>query len=184
MYKRQLFFHSNRLFADENFRPLWIRVWKMTGSVPATALQTTSNKPAPEFDYVTAYASDAPEAYNDQEYAWVSAYAAHAFQFVKRLTREERRKWGYAGVWEIAAMRSDKSAEPQIPVELPWRCLKMHSDLHGLILNPFAGLGTTLIACEQSGRRCRAMESDPLHCALIVRRWEQFTGEKAEKIKR
>lgn len=87
-----------------------------------------------DFD-VTAYASDAPEAYNDQEYAWVSAYAAHAFQFVKRLTREERRKWGYAGVWEIAAMRSDKSAEPQIPVELPWRCLKMHSDLHGLILN-------------------------------------------------
>ena len=179
-----LSFHSNRLFADENFRPLWIRVWKMTGSVPATALQTTSNKPAPEFDYVTAYASDAPEAYNDQEYAWVSAYAAHAFQFVKRLTREERRKWGYAGVWEIAAMRSDKSAEPQIPVELPWRCLKMHSDLHGLILDPFAGLGTTLIACEQSGRRCRAMESDPLHCDLIVRRWEQFTGEKAEKIER
>ena len=177
-----LFFHSNRLFADENFRPLWIRVWKMTGSVPATALQTTSNKPAPEFDYVTAYASDAPEAYNDQEYAWVSAYAAHAFQFVKRLTREERRKWGYAGVWEIAAMRSDKSAEPQIPVELPWRCIKLHSDLHGLILDPFAGLGTTLIACEQSGRRCRAMESEPLHCDLIVRRWEQFTGEKAEKI--
>lgn len=34
-----LSFHSNRLFADENFRPLWIRVWKMTGSVPATALQ-------------------------------------------------------------------------------------------------------------------------------------------------
>lgn len=64
-----LSFHSNRLFADENFRPLWIRVWKMTGSVPATALQSTSNKPAPEFDYVTAYASDAPEAYNDQEYA-------------------------------------------------------------------------------------------------------------------
>lgn len=114
-----LSFHSNRLFADENFRPLWIRVWKMTGSVPATALQSTSNKPAPEFDYVMAYASDAPEAYNDQEYAWVSAYAAHAFQFVKRLTREERRKWGYAGVWEIAAMRSDKCAEPQIPVNCP-----------------------------------------------------------------
>ena len=60
----------------------------------------------------------------------------------------------------------------------------MHSDLHGLILDPFASLGTTLIACEQSGRRCRAMESAPLHCDLIVRRWEQFTGEKAEKIER
>ena len=42
--------------------------------------------------------------------------------------------------------------------------------------------GSTLIACEQSGRHCRAIESDPLHCDLILRRWEQFTGEKAEKI--
>ena len=51
-----------------------------------------------------------------------------------------------------------------------------------IVLDPFLGSGSTLIACEQSGRHCRAMESDPLHCDLIVRRWEQFTGEKAEKI--
>ena len=52
---------------------------------------------------------------------------------------------------------------------------------HGIVLDPFAGLGSTLIACEQSGRICRAIESDPLHCDLIVRRWEQFTGEQAER---
>lgn len=178
-----LSFHSNKLFADADYRPLWIRVWKMTGNLPtATALQNCSNKPGQQFDYVTAFAGDAPDAYNDQEYSWVSAFAAHSFQFVRRLTREERRKWGYAGVWEIAAMRRDKDSEPQIPVELPWRCLKMHSDLRSIVLDPFAGLGTTLIACEQSGRLCRANESDPLHCDLIVRRWEQFTGEKAEKV--
>ena len=78
------------------------------------ALQAASNKPAPQFNCVTAYASGAPEAYNDQEYAWVSAFAAHSFQFVKRLTREERRKWGYAGVWEIAALRR-QNGEAQIP---------------------------------------------------------------------
>ena len=50
------------------------------------------------------------------------------------------------------------------------------------MLDPFAALGTTLIACEQSGRRCRAIESDPMRCDLIVRRWEQFTGEKDEKV--
>ena len=134
-----------------------------------------------EFDCVTAYASGAPEAYNDQEYTWVSAFAAHSFQFVKRLTREERRKWGYAGVWEISAMRK-QNGETQIPIELPWRCLKMHTDVHGLALDPFAGLGSTLIACEQSGRRCRAIEADALHCDLIVRRWEQFTGEQAIRL--
>lgn len=174
--------HAMKLFADETLRPLWIRVWKMTGNVPtAGALQAASNKPAPQFDYVTAYASNAPEAYNDQEYAWVSAFAAHSFQFVKRLTREERRKWGYAGVWEISAMRK-QNGEVQIPIELPWRCLKMHTDVHGLALDPFAGLGSTLIACEQSGRRCRAIEADALHCDLIVRRWEQFTGEQAIRL--
>lgn len=174
--------HAMKLFADETLRPLWIRVWKMTGNVPtAGALQAASNKPAPQFDYVTAYASGAPEAYNDQEYAWVSAFAAHSFQFAKRLTREERRKWGYAGVWEISAMRK-QNGEAQIPIELPWRCIKMHADVHGLVLDPFAGLGSTLIACEQSGRRCRAIEADALHCDFIVRRWEQFTGERAIRL--
>lgn len=177
--------HSVKLFADENLRPLWIRVWKMAGKLPsAGALQAASNKPSQQFDYVAAFASDAPEAYNDQEYAWVSAFAAHSFQFVRRLTREERRKWGYAGVWEIAATRVEGDSAPRIPVELPWRCLKMHSDMNGVILDPFAGYGTTIIAAEQSGRACRAIEADPLRCDLIVRRWEQFTDQEAERVER
>ena len=175
--------HSVSLFADQNLRPLWIRVWKMTGNIPtASALQNASNKPVPQYDFLAAFAGEETESYNDQEYSWVSAFASHAFQFVRRLTKEERRKWGYAGVWEISVMKREKDAEAMIPVELPWRCLKMHSDLRASVLDPFAGLGSTLIACEQSGRRCRAIESDPLHCDLILRRWEQFTGEKAEKI--
>ena len=175
--------HSVSLFADQNLRPLWIRVWKMTGNVPtASALQNASNKPVPQYDFLAAFAGNETETYNDQEYTWVSAFASHAFQFVRRLTKDERRKWGYAGVWEISVMKRDKDSEPMIPVELPWRCLKMHSDLRASVLDPFAGLGSTLIACEQSGRRCRAIESDPMHCDLIRRRWEQFTGEKAEKI--
>jgi len=175
--------HSVSLFADQNLRPLWIRVWKMTGNVhTASALQNASNKPVPQYDFLAAFAGNETETYNDQEYTWVSAFASHAFQFVRRLTKDERRKWGYAGVWEISVMKRDKDSEPMIPVELPWRCLKMHSDLRASVLDPFAGLGSTLIACEQSGRRCRAIESDPMHCDLILRRWEQFTGEKAEKI--
>ena len=175
--------HSVKLFADENLRPLWIRVWRMTGKLPsAGALQAASNKPTQQFDTVAAFASENPDAYNDQEYAWVSAFAAHSFQFVRRLTREERRKWGYAGVWDIEVSRVEGGSAPRIPVELPWRCLKMHSDVNGVILDPFAGYGTTIIAAEQSGRSCRAIEADPLRCDLIVRRWEQFTGEAALQI--
>ena len=65
------------------------------------------------------------------------------------------------------------------PVELPWRCIKMHSDKGGIVLEPFSGSGTTIIACEQAGRRCRAMEITPEYCDVAIRRFEEFTGQKA-----
>jgi|DEB0MinimDraft_6_1074348.scaffolds.fasta_scaffold53146_1 site-specific DNA-methyltransferase (adenine-specific) len=50
----------------------------------------------------------------------------------------------------------------------------------GLVLDPFLGSGTTLIAAEQLGRACYGMELSPAYCDVIVRRWENLTGEKAE----
>ena len=55
----------------------------------------------------------------------------------------------------------------------------MHSYPGSLVLDPFGGSGTTLIACEQRGRRCRMMEIDPHYCDVIIDRWETFTGKKA-----
>jgi len=172
-------FLSMKLFSDCNYRPLWVRVWKKQGPrIGVGSLHLASNKPMPDHEYVTAFAGKEQDAYNEQEYAWVSAFAAHSFQFVRRLTKEERRNWGYAGIWEITAARAGENAST-LPVELPWRCLKMHSDVGGLVIDPFAGSGTTLIAAEQSGRCCYAMETDPVNCDLVVKRWEQFTGEAA-----
>ena len=50
-----------------------------------------------------------------------------------------------------------------------------------IVLDPFGGSGSTLIAAEQPGRRCYAMEIDPLYCDVIVQRYEAFTGKKAER---
>jgi len=50
----------------------------------------------------------------------------------------------------------------------------------GLIYEPFLGSGTTLIAAEQNGESCYGMELDPKYCDVIVKRWENFTGKKAE----
>lgn len=68
------------------------------------------------------------------------------------------------------------------PVELLERAL-LNSSNHGVIVfEPFGGSGSTLIACEKTGRKCNAMELDPKYCDVIVKRWEDFTGKKAELI--
>lgn len=50
------------------------------------------------------------------------------------------------------------------------------------VLDTFGGSGTTLIACEELGRNCFMMELEPYYCQMIINRWEELTGEKAEKI--
>jgi DNA modification methylase len=51
------------------------------------------------------------------------------------------------------------------------------------IADPFGGTGTTLIACEKTNRKCFMMELDPHYCDVVVKRWENFTGKKAEMLK-
>jgi DNA modification methylase len=52
--------------------------------------------------------------------------------------------------------------------------------LHGeLILDLFGGSGTTLIACEETDRRCRMMELDPKYVDTIIRRWQKYSNQKA-----
>lgn len=67
----------------------------------------------------------------------------------------------------------------QKPVGLFAEILCDFSKDDATVLDPFGGSGTTLIACEQTGRSCRMLEIDPHYCDVIIRRWEEFTGEKA-----
>ena len=50
------------------------------------------------------------------------------------------------------------------------------------VIEPFLGSGSTLIACEKTNRVCYGMELDEKYCDVIIKRWEQFTGNKAELI--
>ena len=62
------------------------------------------------------------------------------------------------------------------------RLIKNSSRRGENVLDPFGGSGSTLIACEQLGRRCFMAEIDPKYCDVIIDRWEAFTGEKAVDI--
>jgi DNA modification methylase len=67
------------------------------------------------------------------------------------------------------------------PVELATRAMAYSSRPGENVLDLFGGSGSTLIGAEQAGRRAFLLELDPLYCDVIVTRWEQFTGKKAER---
>ena len=86
-------------------------------------------------------------------------------------------------VWRIGKDRKgdDKQTNhgTQKPVEVMLRPILNNSSAGQAVYEPFCGSGTTLIACEKSGRCCLAMELDPKYCDVIVKRWQDFTGQEA-----
>ena len=69
------------------------------------------------------------------------------------------------------------------PVELPEKGISLVNTNTSIIFEPFCGSGTTMIAAEKTNRKCYGMELDPKYCDVIIKRWEDFTGKKAELLK-
>lgn len=90
-------------------------------------------------------------------------------------------------VWHFAKTEQEERsltgghATPK-PLALCRRAIKSSSREGELVLDVFGGSGSTLIACEQLGRKCRMMELEPKWCEVIIHRWEYFTGQTARKI--
>lgn len=85
-------------------------------------------------------------------------------------------------VWKYDKPRKCDLHPTMKPVELVANCLMDATREGDTVLDVFGGSGTTLIACEQLGRKCRMMELDPHYCDVIMARWEKLTGRKAVKI--
>ena len=68
------------------------------------------------------------------------------------------------------------------PVRLMALLIRNSSRLGETVLDSFGGSGSTLIACEQLGRKCRTVELDPKYCDVIIDRWEKLTGEEARRL--
>jgi DNA modification methylase len=89
--------------------------------------------------------------------------------------------WDYAGVNTLRAGRAEELAmHPTVkPVALVIDAIKDCSRRGDLVLDPFSGSGTTIMAAQKSGRRARAIELDPLYVDVAVRRWQNLTGQTA-----
>lgn len=81
-------------------------------------------------------------------------------------------------VWEYESKRIEGHTTPK-PVALISKALNNSSKKNHIILDLFGGSGSTIIACEQTGRECYTMELDPKYVDVIIKRWEEYTGKKA-----
>jgi DNA modification methylase len=95
--------------------------------------------------------------------------------------RNRSNVWTYAGVNTFGPNRLDELAmHPTVkPVALVADAIRDCSRRGDLVLDSFGGSGTTLIACEKTGRQARLIELDPTYCDQIVRRWQALTGQRA-----
>ena len=82
-------------------------------------------------------------------------------------------------VWEIPGPLRSVEHPTMKPVALCERAIRNSSRVAQLVIDPFLGSGTTMIAAERLGRRCYGMEIEPRYVDVAVRRWEEFTGRKA-----
>lgn len=88
--------------------------------------------------------------------------------------------WDYAGVNSFGKNRSDLKLHPTVkPVVMVVDAIKDCTKHGHIVLDPFAGSGTTLIAAEKTGRVARCIEYDPHYCDVIIRRWQKLTGGEA-----
>lgn len=83
-------------------------------------------------------------------------------------------------VWEIEHQKSETGHGTQKPVEAMKRPIENNSSPGQAVYEPFSGSGTTIIACEMSGRTCHALELDPAYIDVAVTRWQEFTGQEAK----
>lgn len=85
-------------------------------------------------------------------------------------------------IWEIPKpQKSETGHSTQKPVECMKRPIENNSSPGQAVYEPFSGSGTTIIAAEMTGRTCHAIELNPAYIDVAVKRWEDFTGQKATR---
>lgn len=115
-------------------------------------------------------------------FVWKSGLAPHLNNFeLGQHGRNRTNVWDYAGVNSFRSERMDElQMHPTVkPAGLIADAIKDCSRRGDIVLDPFCGSGTILIAAERTGRKARALEIDPVYVDVAIRRWEALTGKSA-----
>ena len=143
--------------ASFGYQHLNTRVWVKQPAWSQTPYWHNSFKTVDEFEFIAVFATVKPS-------------------YKPRLTDDENNEWGFRSVWNINSIVANDVHTAMFPIELPMRLIRLHTDQDDLIFEPFAGSGTTIIACEAMRRSCIAVELQPEYCAVALQRYADVTG--------
>ena len=96
-----------------------------------------------------------------------------------RLKNADRTK---TTVWDFPRPKASREHPTMKPVEMWCYAIQNHTKPKDTVYEPFSGSGTTIIACEQLGRKCRAIEISPAYVAVAIQRWADATGKTPRKL--
>jgi len=149
-----------------------IRIWsKMGGVTPSRKI----DKIDMHWEYLAQFTTEEHDA------GFIQTFYSEK---MKPEQKEKTPSWAVKGVWnDIQGNARQTGHVAAYPIELVGRYLKMYTDCESKVYDCYGGSGTTLIACEQTGRKCFMMELDPYYCSVIIERWEKLTKKRAKKIK-
>jgi len=112
-----------------------------------------------------------------QDYHWMHEPCLYGWkEGASHLWASDRKQ---TTILEFAKPRRNGEHPTMKPVELFEYQMLNNTKGSDLVLDSFAGSGTTAIACEKHGRNARLMELDPKYCDVIIKRWQDFTGQQA-----
>lgn len=116
-----------------------------------------------------------------KEYSEIKKEYYSTRAYFDNLHDNQNNVWHFDRTSNKERVSTGEHATPK-PIELCSRAIKSSCPEKGLVMDLFLGSGSTLIACEKTNRICYGMELDPKYIEVIVKRWEDYTGEKAINI--
>lgn len=138
----------------------------------------------PEHHYKKLQAAASSKALNREYDDLKREYDALKREFYSTRAYFDNTHDNMTDVWNYKRVTGDDRhghATPK-PVKMIERIIKSSSPKNGLVIEPFLGSGTTLIAAEKTNRICYGMELSEKYCDVIIKRWEDFTGQTAQKV--
>jgi DNA modification methylase len=142
-------------------------VWRKHTNLPNPSNTTLNRK----YEDIGVFSTD--EDWEDIE--WFSCHTTEKDWAFNRKTKHK-----ITNLWEIDNKNvQENNHKAAFPVELPGRGIRLCTASNDLVVDPFGGTGTTLIAAEKYNRRAALIELSPVYCDLIIERWQTYTGQAA-----